>query len=73
MQQYQKAISIIGCLLGTAIRDAFGLPYEGLSKHCQQDIKQSSLPLPIYGVLLRNLLFFVVVIFHGFRRLFPPY
>ena len=24
--------SIIGCLLGTAIGDAFGLPYEGLSK-----------------------------------------
>lgn len=27
--------SIIGCLLGTAIGDAIGLPYEGLSKRRQ--------------------------------------
>lgn len=38
-----------------------------------QDTKQSSLPLPIYGVFLRNILFLLIVIFHGFRRLFPPY
>jgi ADP-ribosylglycohydrolase len=30
-----SADSIVGCLLGTAVGDAFGLPYEGLSKHRQ--------------------------------------
>ncbi len=38
MQQYQKTKSIIGCLLGTAIGDAFGLPYEGLSKQRQNKL-----------------------------------
>ncbi len=28
--------SIIGCLLGTAVGDAMGLPYEGLSKRRQR-------------------------------------
>ena len=40
---------------------------------CQQDTKQSSLPLPVYAVLLRNIFFLAIVIFHGFKRLFPPY
>ncbi|MGB6299215.1 MAG: ADP-ribosylglycohydrolase family protein [Rivularia sp. (in: cyanobacteria)] len=40
---------------------------------CRQDTKQSSLPLPVYAVFLRNILFLAIVIFHGFRRLFPPY
>lgn len=31
------------------------------------------LRLPWWGVLLRNLLFMLVVLYHGFRRLFPPY
>jgi ADP-ribosylglycohydrolase len=44
-----------------------------LAEVCQQDIKQSSLPLPIYAVFFRNILFLAIVIFHGFRRLFPPY
>ncbi|MEM1393672.1 MAG: ADP-ribosylglycohydrolase family protein [Cyanobacteria bacterium P01_H01_bin.150] len=44
-----------------------------LAEVCQQNTKQSSLPLPIYGVFLRNLLFLAIVIFHGFKRLFPPY
>jgi ADP-ribosylglycohydrolase len=30
--------SIIGCLLGTAVGDALGLPCEGLSKHRQRQI-----------------------------------
>jgi ADP-ribosylglycohydrolase len=30
-----KEDSIIGCLLGTAIGDSIGLPYEGLSKQRQ--------------------------------------
>jgi ADP-ribosylglycohydrolase len=29
--------------------------------------------LPVMGVLIRNLLFLVIVLGHGFRRLFPPY
>jgi hypothetical protein len=29
--------------------------------------------LPVLGVVFRNLLFLLVVLFHGFRRLFPPY
>ncbi len=40
---------------------------------CQQDTKQSLLQLPLYTVFLRNILFLTIVIFHGFRRLFPPY
>ena len=38
-----------------------------------QDTKQSSLQLPAYKVFLRNIFFLTIVIFHGFRRLFPPY
>lgn len=34
---------------------------------------QSALPLSIPGLLLRNLLFSLIVIGHGFRRLLPPY
>lgn len=30
-------------------------------------------PLPVWGIGLRNLLFLVVVLSHGFRRLAPPY
>ncbi len=33
---YQKENSIIGCLLGTAVGDALGLPMEGLSKRRQR-------------------------------------
>jgi ADP-ribosyl-[dinitrogen reductase] hydrolase len=29
--------------------------------------------LPVWGVLARNLFFLLVVLYHGFRRLFPPY
>ena len=29
--------------------------------------------LPVWGVVPRNLLFLAVVLFHGFRRLLPPY
>jgi ADP-ribosyl-[dinitrogen reductase] hydrolase len=36
-------------------------------------VKQQALSVPFYKILLRNLLFFLVVIFHGFRRLLPPY
>jgi ADP-ribosyl-[dinitrogen reductase] hydrolase len=32
-------------------------------------------PLPVFvpALIPRNLLFLAVVLFHGFRRLFPPY
>lgn len=36
-------------------------------------VEHRSLSLPAYGIFLRNLLFLFVVIFHGFRRLLPPY
>ena len=39
----------------------------------QQDTKQSPLQLPVYKVFLRNIFFLAIVIFHGFKRLFPPY
>ena len=29
--------------------------------------------LPVHGILLHNLFFLAVVLFHGFRRLLPPY
>ncbi|MEO2036838.1 MAG: ADP-ribosylglycohydrolase family protein, partial [Planctomycetaceae bacterium] len=29
--------------------------------------------LPVCGLIPRNLLFLIVVLYHGFRRLFPPY
>jgi len=29
--------------------------------------------LPMYGVLPRNVFFLLVVLYHGFRRLLPPY
>ena len=34
---------------------------------------QKSLSLPIPGLLLRNLVFMLIVLIHGFRRIFPPY
>ena len=39
----------------------------------EQKVVGESLSLPIYGIFLRNLFFMIVVIFHGFRRLLPPY
>lgn len=44
-----------------------------LAEVCQRNTKQSSLPFPVYGVFLRNILFLLIVVFHGFKRLFPPY
>lgn len=34
---------------------------------------QERLPLPFVPLLARNLIFFLVVLVHGFRRLLPPY
>lgn len=49
-------------LLGKRLADTF-----------DQKTMSQSLSLPIYGLFLRNLLFMIVVIVHGFRRLLPPY
>lgn len=71
---------IVGCILGTAVGDAFGLPYEGLSKRRAKlatlDTANSvnrPIRLPAIPLLGRNLLFALVVLCHGFRRLVPPY
>jgi ADP-ribosyl-[dinitrogen reductase] hydrolase len=34
---------------------------------------QPALPVMVPALIVRNLVFLVVVLFHGFRRLFPPY
>jgi ADP-ribosylglycohydrolase len=44
-----------------------------LAEVTNQGTRQPALPLPLWGVLIRNLVFLIVVIFHGFRRLLPPY
>ena len=33
----------------------------------------AAMRLPVLGVALRNMLFTLIVLLHGFRRLFPPY
>ena len=45
---------------------------EQLAQTIQTGRSQPALSLPIFGVLARNLLFAIVVILHGFRRLLPP-
>ena len=37
------------------------------------DVPVRPIGLPAYGVLLRNLFFLTVVLYHGFRRTLPPY
>lgn len=44
-----------------------------LAEVCESGITQKPLFLPVWWILLRNLLFILVIIFHGFRRLLPPY
>ena len=44
-----------------------------LADVCNEGNAKRALPLPALGILLRNLLFTLVVIVHGFRRLLPPY
>ena len=46
---------------------------EKLAVVSAQDTKQRALRLPVYGLLVRNALFFLVVLIHGLRRLLPPY
>ncbi len=35
--------------------------------------RQPALPIMVPALIVRNLVFLLVVLFHGFRRLFPPY
>jgi ADP-ribosylglycohydrolase len=44
-----------------------------LTESLPNSTPQQPLRLGFVAVLLRNLLFLLVVLFHGFRRLFPPY
>jgi len=44
-----------------------------LAQVTSDGIGQSALALPIYGLFLRNILFMLIVLGHGFRRLLPPY
>jgi ADP-ribosylglycohydrolase len=44
-----------------------------LDSSIHSDAKDRPITLPVFGLLLRNLFFLLVVLYHGFRRLFPPY
>ncbi len=44
-----------------------------LNQVCCFGFKQKALPISIIGVLLRNFIFMIIVLWHGFRRLLPPY
>ncbi|MGN7613772.1 ADP-ribosylglycohydrolase family protein [Magnetococcales bacterium HHB-1] len=44
-----------------------------LSKRLADPKQKKPLPLAWYGIPLRSIFFMGVVLFHGFRRLFPPY
>lgn len=44
-----------------------------LNQVCCQNIKQSTLAISLIAVLLRNCIFMIIVLLHGFRRLLPPY
>ncbi len=46
---------------------------ERLAEVCAATEPRTPLPLPLWGVPLRNLVFLLVVLVHGFRRLLPPY
>ncbi len=44
-----------------------------LANVVHQEVFDESLSVPIFAIFLRNLLFIIVVIVHGFRRFLPPY
>ncbi len=46
---------------------------EKLCKVISEGKPQDAPKIPFLGVLLRNIVFMFVVLFHGFRRLLPPY
>ena len=80
--------ALIGTTVGKAgipadwLRDLVAYPrsltwMETIAGHlahvCAQGQPQVPIPLPVLPLLLRNLLFLIVVLLHGFRRLLPPY
>jgi hypothetical protein len=50
--------------------EQLGAQLDGVAK---SHAAQHPIELPLSCSFPRNLLFMVVVLFHGFRRLFPPY
>jgi hypothetical protein len=50
---------------------------ESLSQQLAQTVSTSRaarpIRLPVLGVAFRNVVFMLIVLFHGFRRLFPPH
>jgi len=44
-----------------------------LNQVCCHHRRQKPLPISIAAVLLRNFIFMIIVLWHGFRRLLPPY
>ncbi len=68
---------IIGCILGTAVGDALGLPYEGLSR--RRAARMLGPPDRFRFLFRRGMVSddtehtCIVVLCHGFRRLGPPY
>lgn len=46
---------------------------ERLALSCKTNLPQPPLPLAFYWIPLRNLIFLIVILFHAFYRLLPPY
>jgi ADP-ribosylglycohydrolase len=46
---------------------------EQLAETLNRGSQDTPLSLPAYGLLPRNVVFLLIVLFHGFRRLLPPY
>jgi ADP-ribosyl-[dinitrogen reductase] hydrolase len=44
-----------------------------LASTMHSSMKKHSVKLPVWGLLPRNVFFLLIVLYHGFRRLFPPY
>ena len=44
-----------------------------LNTVCYNNKTQQTLPVSIIAILLRNVIFMIIVLLHGFRRLLPPY
>ena len=46
---------------------------EQLGRRLAETTDRKAPGLPVYGIALRNIFFLNVVLFHGFRRLLPPF
>jgi ADP-ribosylglycohydrolase len=46
---------------------------ERLGHQLAETSETKALRLPVWGVILRNIVFLLIVLFHGFRRLLPPF